>query len=87
MFYLLYVCRKWQSDLDRSQKSGNRPSLKSSINPGGRMSSSHRVAASSNRPALRRSVSQKDLRHNDGYSVSIVWFSCSNYCFIGIVYG
>lgn len=66
--YLLFC--KWQSDLDHSQNSNNRSSLKNNISSYGPKPLSQRPAAANHRPALRRSLSHKDLKCNDGYSVS-----------------
>lgn len=57
-----------ESDLDHSQNSGNRSSLKNNINSYGLSALSQRPAAASHGPALRRSLSHKDLKYNDGYS-------------------
>ncbi|KAH7549753.1 hypothetical protein JRO89_XS13G0076800 [Xanthoceras sorbifolium] len=57
-----------ESDLDRSQNSSNRASLKSNVNGNSHMPISHRPSASNHRPVLRRSVSQKDLKYLDDYS-------------------
>ncbi|KAJ0048819.1 hypothetical protein Pint_15645 [Pistacia integerrima] len=57
-----------ESDLDHSQSSSNRGSLKSNISVNSQMPSSHRSTASNHRPMLRRSVSQRDLKYHDGYS-------------------
>ncbi|KAJ4712523.1 Micronuclear linker histone polyprotein-like [Melia azedarach] len=51
-----------ESDLDHSQHSSNHSSLKNKIDV------HSRSTAQNHRPALRRSVSQKDLKYNDGYS-------------------
>ncbi|KAK8511077.1 hypothetical protein V6N11_046400 [Hibiscus sabdariffa] len=57
-----------ESDLDRSQNSSNRASMKSSIVGNNHISSAHRPTAPNNRQGLRRSLSQKDLKYYDGYS-------------------
>ncbi|KAK8557212.1 hypothetical protein V6N13_013488 [Hibiscus sabdariffa] len=57
-----------KSDLDRSQNSSNRASMKSSIVGNNHISSAHRPTAPNNRQGLRRSLSQKDLKYYDGYS-------------------
>lgn len=57
-----------ESDLDHSQNSNNRSSLKNNISSYGLKPLSQRPAAANHRPALRRSLSHKDLKCNDGYS-------------------
>ncbi|KAK8511382.1 hypothetical protein V6N13_013794 [Hibiscus sabdariffa] len=57
-----------ESDLDHSQNSSNRASMKSSIVGNNQISSAHRPTAPNNRQGLRRSLSQKDLKYYDGYS-------------------
>ncbi|GMI72216.1 hypothetical protein HRI_000890900 [Hibiscus trionum] len=57
-----------ESDLDHSQNSSNRASMKSSIVGNNQISSAHKPTASNNRQGLRRSLSQKDLKYYDGYS-------------------
>lgn len=60
-----------QSDLDHSQNSKSRANLKNT-DFGNKLI--HKPVASDQRPALRKSLSQKDLRSYDGYSVSVVAF-------------
>ncbi|XVF08749.1 hypothetical protein REPUB_Repub07fG0029800 [Reevesia pubescens] len=57
-----------ESDLDHSQNSSNRSSMRSSIGGNNQISSTHKPTASNNRQGLRRSLSQKDLKYRDGYS-------------------
>ncbi|XP_022737594.1 uncharacterized protein LOC111290516 [Durio zibethinus] len=57
-----------ESDLDPSQNSSDRASMRSSIGGNNQMSSTHKPTASNNRQGLRRSLSQKDLKYHDGYS-------------------
>ncbi|KAJ7956088.1 Micronuclear linker histone polyprotein-like [Quillaja saponaria] len=57
-----------ESDLDHSQNSGSHANLKNAGSENKRMSLCHKPTASNNRPALRRSLSQKDLKSYDGYS-------------------
>ncbi|CAN1802151.1 hypothetical protein LINPERHAP1_LOCUS23254 [Linum perenne] len=56
-----------QSYLDHSHPS-NGTGLNSSLNRGRSLAPSSNTAGSNHRPGLRRSLSQKDLRHHDGYS-------------------
>lgn len=60
-----------QSDPDHSQNVKSRINVKST-DIGNKVM--HKPVASDQRSALRRSVSQKDLRSYDGYSVSVVNF-------------
>lgn len=60
-----------QSDLDRSQNSKSRSNLKKT-DVGNKLM--HKPVASDQRPVLRKSLSQKDLRAYDGYSVSMIIF-------------
>ncbi|XVF11586.1 hypothetical protein REPUB_Repub08aG0039800 [Reevesia pubescens] len=57
-----------ESDLDHSQNSSTRASMRSSIGGNNQISSTHKPTASKNRQGLRRSLSQKDLKYHDGYS-------------------
>ncbi|OMO87889.1 hypothetical protein CCACVL1_08701 [Corchorus capsularis] len=57
-----------ESDLDRSQNSSNRASMRNSIGRDNQLSSTNKQTASNNRQGLRRSFSQKDLKYHDGYS-------------------
>ncbi|XWS37145.1 hypothetical protein CRYUN_Cryun19dG0017900 [Craigia yunnanensis] len=57
-----------ESDLDHSQNSSNRASMRSSIGGNNQISSTHKPTASNNRQGLRRSLSQRDLKYHDGYS-------------------
>ncbi|CAI0446353.1 unnamed protein product [Linum tenue] len=56
-----------ESDFDHSHP-GNRTGLKSSSNGGKSSVTPSNTASSNQRPGLRRSLSQKDLKHHDGYS-------------------
>ena len=71
--YVVYLCMYTsylvQSDLDRSGNSRSRLNLKSTDIENKQM---HRPVASDQRPVLRKSLSQKDLRSYDGYSVSVI---------------
>ncbi|XVE56637.1 hypothetical protein DITRI_Ditri04bG0026600 [Diplodiscus trichospermus] len=57
-----------ESDLDHSQRSSNRASVRSPIGGNNKISFTHKPTASNNRKGLRRSLSQKDLKYHDGYS-------------------
>ncbi|KAE8658316.1 DELLA protein GAI1-like [Hibiscus syriacus] len=57
-----------ESDLDHSQNSSNRSSMKSSIVGNNQISSANKTTASNDRQGLRRSLSQKDFKYHDGYS-------------------
>lgn len=58
-----------QSDLDHSQKAKSRVNLKSTDVANKPI---HKTVASDQKPGLRRSLSQKDMRSYDGYSVSYI---------------
>ncbi|XP_015577499.1 uncharacterized protein LOC8266349 isoform X1 [Ricinus communis] len=57
-----------ESDLDHSQYSSNRAASKSFSGGSTQVPLSSKAAASNHRQALRRSLSQKDLKYHDGYS-------------------
>lgn len=67
---------KWQSDLDPSQNYRNRSNLKSFSGGNGQMPSSQKPTVSNHRRLLGRSLSQKDLKSNDGYSVRFFHLTC-----------
>ncbi|XP_022755937.1 uncharacterized protein LOC111303769 [Durio zibethinus] len=66
LFSFTYI--KDESDLDLSQNSSNRASMRSSIGGNNQISSTHNPTASNNRQGLRKSLSQKDLKSHDDYS-------------------
>lgn len=72
-----------QSDLDRSQNSKSRANLKN-IDIGNKVM--HKPVASDQRQVLKKSLSQKDLRSYDGYSVSViaVWILLNLYLFVSL---
>ncbi|XWS51368.1 hypothetical protein CRYUN_Cryun12cG0170900 [Craigia yunnanensis] len=57
-----------ESDIDHSQNSSNRASMRSSIGGNNQISSTHKPTTSNHRQGMRRSLSQKDLKYHDGYS-------------------
>ena len=65
-----------QSDLDHSQNSRSRLNLKNT-DIGNKLM--NKPIASDQRPGLKKSLSHKDLRSCDGYSVSVIFF------FVGIL--
>lgn len=68
---VMYISCMIQSDLDHSQNSRSCSSLKNT-DVGNKLI--HKPVASDQRPVLRKSLSQKDLRLYDGYSVSVIIF-------------
>jgi hypothetical protein len=61
-----------QSDLDHSQNSRNHANPRRHSNGNNQVPLSNKTLASNHRPGLRRSLSQKDLKYHDGYSVSLI---------------
>lgn len=69
MYLSMFISFMVQSDLDHSQNSKSRVNFKST-DIGNKLMP--KQVASDRGPALRRSLSQKDLRSYDGYSVSVI---------------
>lgn len=62
-----------QSDLDRSQNSKSRANVKNNDTANKLM---HKPVALDQRQVLKKSLSHKDLRSYDGYSVSVIAICC-----------
>lgn len=71
MYLCMYISCMLQSDLDQSRNSRSRSNLKNT-DVGNKLM--HKPVASDQRPVLRKSISQRDLRAYDGYSVSVIIF-------------
>lgn len=70
LIFFLTFSLFWQSDIDHSQNPKNHTTLKSHGGGSCQVVLSNKTA--NHKQGLRRSLSQKDLKYQDGYSVSLI---------------